>query len=148
MRRRGPDGRPFLSAAEFGAGERLRADYTRGRIMPRLGANWEASVASGSRAQGGGLADLTDAALAARQRVDAAITAVGPELSGVLIDVCCFLKGLELVERERGWPVRSAKIILKTALGVLSRHYSPPVSRSSRQTLHWGSEGYLPKMSI
>ena len=41
MRRRGPDGRPFLSAAEFGAGERLRADYTRGRIMPRLGANWE-----------------------------------------------------------------------------------------------------------
>ncbi len=148
MRRRGPDGRPFLSAAEFGAGERLRADYTRGRIMPRLGANWEASVASGSRAQGGGLADLTDAALAARQCVDAAITAVGPELSGVLIDVCCFLKGLELVERERGWPVRSAKIILKTALGVLSRHYSPPVSRSSRQTLHWGSEGYRPKMSL
>jgi hypothetical protein len=147
MRRRGADGRPFLSPAEFGAGERLRADYTRGRIMPRLGANWEASVASGQRAAGG-LAELTDAALAARQRVDAAIAAVGPELSGVLIDVCCFLKGLELVERERGWPVRSAKIILKTALGVLSRHYSPPASKSSRQTLHWGSEGYRPKMSL
>jgi hypothetical protein len=149
MRRRGADGRPFLTTAEFGAGERLRADYTRGRIMPRLGANWEASVASGARAHGGGLAELTDAALAARQRVDAAIAAVGPELSGVLIDVCCFLKGLELVERERGWPVRSAKVVLKTALGVLSRHYDPAAGRSPRQrTLHWGSEDYRPKMSV
>ncbi|NGO53578.1 hypothetical protein G6N73_20835 [Mesorhizobium camelthorni] len=149
MRRRGADGRPFLTQAEFAAGERLRSDYTRGRIMPRLGANWEASVASGTRAQGGGLAELTDAALAARQRVDAAIAAVGPELSGVLIDVCCFLKGLELVERERGWPVRSAKIVLKTALGVLSRHYNPAAGRSVRhRSLHWGSEDYRPKMSM
>ncbi|WP_353642162.1 DUF6456 domain-containing protein [Mesorhizobium sp. WSM2239] len=149
IRRRGADGRPFLTQAEFAAGERLRSDYTRGRIMPRLGANWEASVASGTRAQGGGLAELTDAALAARQRVDAAIAAVGPELSGVLIDVCCFLKGLELVERERGWPVRSAKIVLKTALGVLSRHYNPATGRTARQRpLHWGSEDYRPKMSI
>lgn len=149
MRRRGVDGRPFLTQAEFAAGEHLRSDYTRGRIMPRLGANWEASVASGTRAQGGGLAELTDAALAARQRVDAAIAAVGPELSGVLIDVCCFLKGLELVERERGWPVRSAKIVLKTALGVLSRHYNPAAGRSVRhRSLHWGSEDYRPKMSM
>jgi hypothetical protein len=149
MRRRGADGRSFLTQAEFAAGERLRSDYTRGRIMPRLGANWEASVASGSRAQGGGLAELTDAALSARQRVDAAIAAVGPELSGVLIDVCCFLKGLELVERERGWPVRSAKIVLKTALGVLSRHYNPAAGRAARhRPLHWGTDDYRPKMSI
>ena len=149
MRRRGADGRPFLTQAEFSAGERLRSDYTRGRIMPRLGANWEASVASRPRAHGGGLAELTDAALAARQRVDAAIAAVGPELSGVLIDVCCFLKGLELVERERGWPVRSAKIVLKTALGVLSRHYNPAAGRSARhRPLHWGTDDYRPKMSV
>lgn len=148
MRRRGADGRPFLTQAEFAAGERLRSDYTRGRIMPRLGANWEASVSSGTRAQGG-LAELTDAALAARQRVDAAIAAVGPELSGVLIDVCCFLKGLELVERERGWPVRSAKIVLKSALSVLSRHYNPAAGKSARhRPLHWGTDDYRPKMSI
>jgi len=147
MRRRGADGRPFLTQAEFAAGERLRSDYTRGRIMPRLSANWEASVSSGTRAQGGGLAELTDAALAARQRVDAAIAAVGPELSGVLIDVCCFLKGLELVERERNWPVRSAKIVLKTALGVLSRHYNPAAGRSARhRPLHWGTDDYRPKV--
>jgi Domain of unknown function (DUF6456) len=149
MRRKTRDGAPFLTEAEFRAGERLRADYTRGQIMPRLGANWEASVASGRRANGNGIAELTDAALAARLRVERAIGAVGPELSGVLIDICCFLKGLELVEAERGWPVRSAKIVLKTALGALSRHYEPSRSANVRRparVLHWGSEDYRPRI--
>ncbi len=86
VRRKARDGKPFLDDREFQAGERLRADYTRGRIMPRLGANWVANVASGKRAGNGGLVDLTDAALAARQRVDKAIVAVGPELAGVLVE--------------------------------------------------------------
>lgn len=143
-------GKAFLSAREFEAGERLRADYTRGRLMPRLGANWVASVASGKRTAGGGTVDLTDAALGARLRVEGAISAVGPELSGVLIDVCCFLKGLEQVEMERGWPVRSAKVVLKTALGTLARHYFPERkagSGANRMMLHWGTEDYRPSVS-
>lgn len=139
-------GAPFLTSREFQAGERLRSDYTRGQIMPRMGANWVASVSSGRRT--GGIVDLTDAALAARQRVDAAVSAVGPELAGVLVDVCCFLKGMELVESERGWPVRSAKVMLKTALGALARHYNPPARRGTdRPTLHWGADGYRPSLS-
>jgi hypothetical protein len=117
--------------------------------MPRLGANWEASVASGRRSgSGGGIAGLTDAALAARQRVENAVADVGPELSGVLIDVCCFLKGLEQVEAERRWPVRSAKVVLKTALGALARHYAPPAPSGRRKpVLHWGAEDYRPTIS-
>jgi len=147
MRRKGRDGEAFLTSTEFQAGERLRADYTRGQIMPRMGANWEASVASGRR--DGGIADLTDAALAARIRVENAIRAVGPELSGILVDVCCFLKGMETVEMERGWPVRSAKIVLKTALGALSRHYNPRAAREGRprQMLHWGAADYRPSIT-
>lgn len=143
-RRRARDGSPYLTATEFGAGERLRSDYTRGQIMPRMGANWEASVASSRR--DGGIADITDAALAARQRVEKALAAVGPELSGVLVDVCCFLKGLEAVEAERGWPARSAKIVLKSALGVLGRHYDPVAAPRNRQALHWGAPGYRPSI--
>lgn len=146
-RRRGKDGKPFLDEVEWKAGERFRADYTRGQIMPRLGANWVAPVSSGRRGGASGIADLTDAALAARLRVEKAIEAVGPELSGVLIDVCCFLKGLELVETERGWPVRSAKVVLKTALAALARHYDPGSVRGARKpahALHWGAEGYRP----
>lgn len=144
-RRLDRNGNRTLDDREVAAGERLRADYTRGQMMPRLGANWQAAVASGRRDGRGGIADITDAALAARMRVDKALTAVGPELSGVLVDVCCFLKGLELVERERGWPVRSAKVVLKTALSVLSRHYEPP-ARPRQQVLHWGAEGYRPTL--
>jgi hypothetical protein len=144
-RRRDRNGSPFLDEEEFRAGERLRAAYTRGQIMPRLGANGSAAVASERRGgSGNGIADLTDAALAARQRVDHALAAVGPELAGVLVDVCCFLKGLERVEMERGWPVRSAKVVLKTALAALSRHYEPQPRRRRRTVLHWGAEGYRP----
>jgi hypothetical protein len=148
VRRKARDGRPFLSSREYDAGERLRADYTRGQLMPRLGANWMAGLASGRRVGGpSGTVEITEAALAARQRVDNAIRSVGPELSGVLIDVCCFLKGLEKVESERGWPIRSAKIILKTALGVLSRHYYPERAEKPRgAVLHWGAEGYRPSI--
>jgi len=145
MRRRGKNGQEFLTQQEFRAGERLRSDYTRGQIMPRLGANWVASVSSGRR--DGGIADLTETALAARMRVEKAVQAVGPELSGVLIDVCCFLKGMETVEMERGWPVRSAKIVLKTALAALSRHYNPKTGHTPRPVLHWGADGYRPSIS-
>ncbi|MGB3500305.1 MAG: DUF6456 domain-containing protein [Mesorhizobium sp.] len=143
MRRRGRDGRAFLSVAEFEAGERLRADFTRARMMPRLGANWDAAISTGKRGQTS--TDLTDGAVAARIRVDDAVVAVGPELSGVLIDVCCFLKGLEMVEAERRWPARSAKLMLKAALGSLARHYHPP-RRKRSAILSWGGEGYRPQI--
>jgi hypothetical protein len=146
-RRRGRDGKPFLSENEVRAGERLREDFTRGRIMPRLGVNWSTPVAGGRRGSGeNGIADLTDAALAARQRVNRALEAVGPELAGVLVDVCCFLKGLERVESERGWPVRSAKVVLKTALAALSRHYEPQQPARRRSILHWGADGFRPSL--
>ena len=146
---RNRNGDPFLSPREFNAGERLRSDYTRGRIMPRLGANWGFVAAGRKQGRGpGGAADLTDAALAARQRVERALDAAGPELSGVLIDICCFLKGLETVESERGWPVRSAKVVLKTALAVLARHYEPePRTSRWKRVLHWGAEDYRPSLT-
>lgn len=147
--RKARDGRPFLSENEWRAGERLRSDYTRGQMMPRMGANWVASVASSRRDGGNGPTDLTDAALASRQRVNRAIEAIGPELAGVLIDVCCFLKGLEQVEIERVWPARSAKVVLKTALGALHRHYNPearPRAGAASRMLHWGTLDYRPKI--
>ncbi|MCO5063139.1 MAG: DUF6456 domain-containing protein [Rhizobiaceae bacterium] len=145
-RRKDKEGKLFLSEAEVRAGERLRSDYTRGQMMPRLGANWEPRISSGTGHAAGGIAELTDAALSARLRVEKAIVEVGPELAGVLLDVCCFLKGLETVEAERRWPARSAKIVLKAALGALARHYEPPRIQSRERMLHWGAEDYRPSI--
>lgn len=144
--RRDRNGGTFLSQAEVDAGERLRADYEKACIVPRLGINWEQPISKGraSAARPQGL-DMSEEVLAARQRVDKAIAAVGPDLAGILIDICCFLKGLERVEAERGWPARSAKIVLRTALRALDRHYRPSAAPRSR-LLHWGSPDFRPKL--
>jgi hypothetical protein len=102
------------------AGERLRADFTRAHLMPRTTSNWTNPVA---KRGGGGAGSFTDVMIASRQRVRHALDAVGPEFAGLLVDVCCFLKGLEDIERERCWPARSAKIVLQLALDRLARHY-------------------------
>jgi hypothetical protein len=142
----------WLAPHAVTAAERLRRDFEIGGLQPRVTANWSASVATGRRSgDGAGLADLTDMALAARLRVDRAIEAVGPELAGVLVDICCFLKGLGSVERERQWPARSAKLALRLGLDALARHYGLKPAAEGRAgsagIRHWGDEGYRPEVS-
>jgi hypothetical protein len=119
-RRKGRDGRAMIGPDQFIAGERLRADFTRGHLTPRVTSSW--SGIGRSKGVGGG-GEMTDLIVASRQRVRSALEACGPEFSGLLLDVCCFLRGLEDVERERGWPSRSAKVVLQLALDRLVRHY-------------------------
>jgi hypothetical protein len=122
-RRKGRDGRGMISPNQFVAGEKLRADFTRANLLPRVTSNW--STAGAGRARGGGGAgEMTDLlVVASRQRVQQALEACGPEFSGLLLDVCCFLRGLEEFERERSCPARSAKIVLQLALDRLAPHY-------------------------
>src|SRR3954471_8593976 len=120
-RRKGRDGRALIEPVQLLAGERLRAKFTRAHLMPRITSNWSASVATGPR--GASPATFTETVIGARQRVRAALDAIGPEFSGLLVDVCCFLKRLEDVERERSWPLRSAKVVLQLGLDRLARHY-------------------------
>lgn len=129
-RRRTKSGARQISDVQFAAGERLRFDLERGQMLPRVTANW-ASPVSGTSASQGAPASASDSSLAARERVNAACRAVGPEFSGLLIDVCGFLKGLEQVESERDWPARSAKLLLRMGLDRLARHYGMTVPSGS-----------------
>ena len=127
------------------AGERLFADFTRAGLQPRLSASWKPRLSSRVKGQAPAAVEIADTALSARARLTAAIEAMGPELSGVALDVCCFMKGLETVERERQWPARSAKLMLRAALLALARHYAPPPIRPRRRH-HWGTEDFRPEI--
>ena len=77
--------------------------------------------------------------------------AVGPELCGVLIDVCCHLKGSKRRKRPKDWPQRSGKVVLQIALTRLARHYglvsdAELTARARRKLPHWGTEDYRPKI--
>ena len=148
-RRKDADGRPMIDAVEFAAGEKLRADYERAQLMPRVTANWTAAVAGKRRSGANGIADLTEAALGARRRVEAALKSLEPEMANLAVDFCCFLKGLEQIENERQWPARSAKVVLRLTLAALARHYGLSArARGPHATAlrHWGAEGYRPEI--
>ncbi len=152
--RKGKNGVAYIDDAEFQAGERLRVDFSRGQLTQQLTSNWSVTESEGSGSNGrNGIGDLTDTALGARKRTQQAIASVGPELAGVLIDICCFLKGLELIEKERQWPPRAAKLMLKTGLSILARHYGfstvPTRNQSNPASLrHWGAGNYKPEMFV
>src|SRR4029078_6200036 len=43
-KRKGRDGRALIAPVQLLAGERLRGEFTRANLMPRITANWSASV--------------------------------------------------------------------------------------------------------
>ena len=51
-RRKTRDGRPLIAPEQLQAGERLRAEFTRAQMTPRVTSNWTASIAQGRRAGG------------------------------------------------------------------------------------------------
>ena len=148
--RRDRDGNPLIGEAEFNAGERLRADFWFAQMTPNVTQSWSVTASTGTGRRGAHAADQADNVIAAAERVRRALDAVGPELSGILIDVCGHLKGLEEIERRARWPQRSAKLVLGIALSALARHYgligdAPAAPRATR-VRHWGANDYRPSI--
>lgn len=130
-------GRPILTGAQVEAGLRLAADFTRGSMQPRVTLDWSFSDLGTAAPRGNpsGAMDVSDRAEAARERHRRALDAVGPEFADLLMDVCCFDTGLEAVEGRRGWPARSARIVLGLGLDRLARHYGTVSEVPSRRSI-------------
>jgi hypothetical protein len=123
-RRKAPDGTPFLGPELVLAGEKLREDFERAQMGPRVGQNWERFLTAGTdRGRFREDAGRAEGPEAARARVQAALEALGPGLADVVLRVCCFLEGLESAERRMGWSARSGKVVLKIGLQRLLKHY-------------------------
>lgn len=150
-RRKGKNGHTLLSDAAFQAGERLRSDLTLAGNLPGVTMDWSRPFIDGSGPGDNRGLNVTETVIAARQRVAAALNAVGQDLSGLLVDLCGFLKPLGQIEAERGWPVRSGKVMVGMALDRLASHYGlsmvakgPERSRGIRE---WGTPDRRPHIN-
>jgi hypothetical protein len=108
----------FLERHQVEAGERVRRLVERARLNPRLTMSYSAAhVASGGPGHAG---DLTDMAADARRALAGIHRALPRDCAEVVLDVCGLEKGLQQVETERGWPRRSAKLVLRIGLDRLA----------------------------
>lgn len=142
--RRGKDGKPLISEAQYLAGERLRRDFERAMLARRTTLNWELA-GTGSRSAGA-CAELSDGAIAARQRYHAALDSVGPELGSILAQVCCLSAGIEQAERVLELPARSGRAVLGLALTALARHYGLGDAKRGGAAA-WGLSGLRPALN-
>ena len=145
--RRGRHCANLVGAAELDAAERLRCDLAKAQAVPQVTANWSRLVVDGAGYNPG--LSVPESILEARRRVDAAMRAVGPDFSGILMDICGFSKGIELLEKENAFPLRSGKVVVGFALRGLARHYglsNAATGKSHAPMRHWGAEGYRPKL--
>ncbi len=150
-RRKDRKGRPLIDSVQYKAGDKLRSDFTFAQLSQRVTAGWSpASGASPKRKHGGhhsSASDIRGDVIAAKERFYNALDYIGPEMSGIVVDVCCLLKGLEETEKSRGWPQRSGKVVLQIALTKLARHYGLQgmTGNPGTKTLHQGSSGCRPE---
>lgn len=111
--------RSLVDARQYEAGERLRDDYERAALGPRVTMRWDGAL-RGSKGTPG---DPSGGQVAARARFDAAVAAVGPGLSDILWRTVCANEGLPAAEKALGWPARAGRLVLTLALDRLAAHY-------------------------
>ena len=115
--------RGLVSARQFEASERLRADFERAQLAPSVTMRWDAAPTSSTARGAPAAMDASSAQIAAKRRFEAAVAAVGGGLSDILWRVVCNHEGMETAERALGWPVRAGKVVLGLALDRLADHY-------------------------
>ena len=115
--------RGLVSLRQFDAGERLRSDWERAQLAPRVTMSWDSAPVA--RGRGGSVPqpDLGGTQIDARRRFDAAIASAGPGLADILWRVVCAGDGMREAETALGWPARSGKLVLTFALDRVADFY-------------------------
>lgn len=115
--------RGLLTRRQFDAGERLRTDWERAQLAPRVTMSWDAAPVAQSRGGPSSRPDLTGAQIDAKKRFSAAVDAAGPGLADILWRVVCAGEGMREAETALGWPARAGKLVLTLALDRVAAYY-------------------------
>ena len=112
-----------VTIRQFEAGERLRSDWERAQLAPRVRMTWDAAPVARGRGGSPGGVDLNGAQIDARRRFDRAIAAAGPGLADILWRIVCAGEGMRDAETALGWPARAGKLVLTLALDRVATYY-------------------------
>ena len=115
--------RGLVSNRQFDAGERLRADWERARLAPRVTMTWDCAPIARGRGGAASSPDPSSAQIDAKRRFDAAIGFAGAGLADILWRVVCAGEGMRTAETALGWPARSGKLVLTIALDRIAEYY-------------------------
>ena len=115
--------RGLLTVRQYDAGERLRDDWERAQLAPRVTMSWDSAPIARSR--GGAAPDTgaSDSQVDAKRRFEAAIAEAGPGLSDILWRIVCAGEGMRDAESALGWPARAGRLVLTLALDRVARFY-------------------------
>jgi hypothetical protein len=115
--------RGLVSQRQFEAGDRLRMDWERAQLAPRVTMRWDSAPVSRGRGGSAFGPDLTASQIDARARFDAAIASAGPGLADILWRIVCAGEGMRDAETALGWPARAGKLVLSFALDRVADFY-------------------------
>lgn len=115
--------RGLVSQRQFDAGERLRGDWERAQLSPRVTMSWDAAPVARGRGGAAGATDLSGSQIDARRRFDDAVARAGPGLADILWRVVCAGEGMRDAETALGWPARAGKLVLVFALDRVADYY-------------------------
>lgn len=112
-----------VTPRQYDAGERLRSDWERAQLAPRVTMAWDAAPIARGRGGDAGAVDLSGAQIDAKRRFDRAIEAAGPGLADILWRIVCAGEGMRDAETALGWPARAGKLVLTLALDRVAAYY-------------------------
>ena len=115
--------RGLVTQRQFDAGERLRSDWERAQLAPRVTMSWDAAPLASGRGGSAPEPDLSGSQIDARRRFSDAVASVGPGLSDILWRVVCAGEGMRDAESALGWPARAGKLVLTLALDRVADYY-------------------------
>lgn len=115
--------RGLLTTAQFDAGERLRGDWERAQLGPRVTMAWDSAPIARSRGGAAPTLHASESQSEAKRRFDSAIAEAGPGLADILWRIVCAGEGMRDAETALGWPARAGRLVLTLALDRVARFY-------------------------
>ncbi len=138
---------PFLKPHHIEAAKKFALLFEKSQLRARTTINYFASPKGKEKYSNFTTAELSDMAIDARRKIEQLLNGMPDECASVIIDICGLEKGLQIVESEKGWPRRSAKLVLRIGLEQLAQKFGltpKAVGKLKGKSTYWQKEGSRP----